>query len=86
MNLLSADQRGLLSFAGFCVRRRGAGSLAVEIDEPQVGAALVGVEVRFRLIDVRDVAAVGRDLRIADALHAHEIVRRERCLVRTGPD
>ena len=51
----STDQRGWVSLAECCVSRRGFASLAVEIDQPQVGAAAVRVEIGFAL-HVNDVA------------------------------
>ena len=72
----STDQRGCVSFAEFCVRRRGFGGAEAQVDQPQIVAAAVGVEVGFAL-HVDQVAAAGRDLRIADARHRIEVGGRE---------
>ncbi len=54
----------------------GAESFAVEVDQPQIGAALVRFHVGFR-DDISDIVAVGGDLRVADPLEPHEIVGRK---------
>ena len=86
-------QRGCVSFDGCCVSCRGFASSVVEIDQPQIAAAAIGVEIGFAL-HVHHVAPVRRHLRIADARQQVEVggcqgarrrPRRPRCARRTRP-
>ncbi len=68
---------------GFAVRARGQPDLlaAVPGDHPQVGVALVLLEVG-RADGVGDPFSVGRALGIADALDLEQVVERDRALGR----
>ena len=76
MLMPSTAQRGCVSLAECCVRRRGFGVRALEVQQPQVAAAAIAFEIGLAL-HVHHVAAVRRHLRIADARQQVEVGGRE---------